>query len=98
MPDVIVKCEFGVVYPNRTSIVGNPVETLAIAGDVLKFGSNMITDSTDVDSAVSAFERCCIEEGHTGDMHVARPRLQREERCVQVAEWFVMKVAQGRAK
>ncbi len=92
MADVIVEGELGVVDPDRTSVVRNPFETLAVAWDVLELGPDMGPDSFDVDPAVVPFERGCVEQGDGSHMHVAGSGFESEERRVQIAERFVVKV------
>lgn len=92
MADVIVEGELGVVDPNRTSVVRDPLETLAIARDVLELGPDVGPNSFDVDPAVVTFERGCVEQGDGSHMHVAGPGFESEERRIQITERFVMKV------
>src|SRR5690606_34938245 len=76
MADVILEVEAVVVYPDRTTVVGDPFETLAVAGDVLEFRFDVSTDFLDVDASFAGFERGRFEEDDGGDMHVRGPALQ----------------------
>jgi hypothetical protein len=90
VPEVVVEGEVLVVDPYRAAVVGDPLETLAITGDVLELGGDVGPYPGDVYPAVFALERSCIEESHASYVHVAGPGFEREEGGVEITQRLVV--------
>ena len=90
MSDVVLERELIVVDPHRVAVVGHPFQTLPIAGYVLELGEDVSPDSGEIDSTVLALEGGCIEQGHSSDVHMTGPGLERQERGVEVGEKLVV--------
>jgi hypothetical protein len=90
VPEVVVEGEVLVVDPDWAAVVGDPFETLAITRDVLELGGDVGPYSGDVDPAIFALERSCVEQRHPGDVHMAGPGFEREERGVEIAQRLVV--------
>ena len=87
--NVKVEVEGVVVDPDRSAVVRDERETLAIARDVLQLRLDVVTDQLDVDPTVVLREGACLEEHDGRHMHVRRPGLECEKRRIEIREGFV---------
>jgi hypothetical protein len=90
VPDVVVNVEMLVVHPHGMILDGHIRQPLAIAGNEVRPGGDVVANPIDVDAAIGCLQRFGFKCRRAGDVHRAGRRLHEKKRVVEKGETVVI--------